>query len=103
LLAITSGSRSAQTPEVPSVSEFIPGYDFFAEIGLLAPAGTPAPVVSKLAAEAAKAMRRPDTVERLTALGLEPVGGTPEAFIALVRSNLERFAKAVKISGARVN
>jgi tripartite-type tricarboxylate transporter receptor subunit TctC len=103
LLAITSGSRSAQTPEVPSVSEFIPGYDFFAEIGLLAPAGTPAAVVSKLAAESAKAMRRPDTVERLTALGLEPVGGTPEAFTALVRSNLERFAKAVKISGARVN
>ena len=103
LLAVTSVARSAQVPEVPSVSEFIPGYDFIAEVGLLAPAGTPAAAVSKISSEVAKAMKHPETASRLTALGLDPVGSTPEAFAALIRSNLERFAKAVKISGAKVN
>ena len=103
LLAVTSVARSAQVPEVPSVSEFIPGYDFIAEVGLLAPAGTPVAAVSKISSEVAKAMKHPETASRLKALGLDPVGSTPEAFAALIRSNLERFAKAVKISGAKVN
>jgi len=103
LLAVTSVARSAQVPEVPSVSEFIPGYDFIAEVGLLAPAGTPVAAVSNISSEVAKAMKHPETASRLTALGLDPVGSTPEAFAALIRSNLERFAKAVKISGAKVN
>jgi tripartite-type tricarboxylate transporter receptor subunit TctC len=100
---VASLQRIPAASDVPAIAETLPGFEVTSWEGILAPAGTPAAVVSKLAAEAAKAMRRPDTVERLTALGLEPVGGTPEAFTALVRSNLERYAKAVKISGARVN
>lgn len=103
LLATTSGARSVQTPDVPAVSEFIPGYDFTVEIGLLAPAGTPAAVIARLSAEASKAMKRPDTVARLTALGFDPVGSTPEAFTAHIRGSLERFAAAVKLSGAKAN
>jgi tripartite-type tricarboxylate transporter receptor subunit TctC len=103
LLAVTSAARSGQTPDVPSVSEWIPGYDFFAEIGLLAPVETPGAIVARLYAESAKAMKRADTVTRLTALGLDPIGSTPETFSALIRSNQDRYARAVRISGAKVN
>jgi len=103
LLAVTSAGRSSRTPEVPAVSEFVPGYDFNVEIGLLAPAGTPPAVLSKLSAEVAKAMKHPDTITRFAALGMEPVGGTPEHYAAVIRQSLERFGAAVKLSGAKAN
>lgn len=101
LVAVSSLRRAAQTPDVPAVSEFIPGYDFTAGLGLLAPAGTPGPIVSLLATEVAKAMKHPDTVARFTSFGLDPVGSTPEAYAALIRSEVEKYAVAVKISGVK--
>lgn len=101
LLAVTSGSRSPQTPDVPAVSEFVPGYDFTVEIGLLAPAGTPPAILAKLSAESAKAMKNPDLIPRFIALGLDPVGSTPEFYAAAIRRGLERFSTAVKLSGAK--
>lgn len=103
LLAVTSATRSPQTAEVPAVSEFIPGYDFTTAIGLLAPAGTPAAIVSRLAGEVAKAMKQPDMAARLTPLGMEAFGSTPEAYDAQIRSDLAKYSVAVKISGAKVN
>ena len=103
LLAVTSSSRSEQTPDVPTVSEFIPGYDFTTDNGLYAPAGTSAAIVSRLSAEVARAVKHPDTAARLNGLGLVPVGNTPEDYAALIRRNIERYAVAVKQSGARVN
>ena len=103
LIAVTSLARSPLAPEVPAVSESLPGYDFTSEIGLLAPAGTPRPIIARLAAEVAKAVRHPDTVQRLTALGAVPVGNTPEAYAENLKRNLERYAKAVKDSGAKVD
>lgn len=102
LIAVTSLVRSPLAPDVPAVSETIAGYDFVSEIGLLAPAGTPRPVIGKLALEVAKAVRHPDTVQRLTTLGAVPVGNTPEAYGEMMKRNLERYAKAVKESGAKV-
>ena len=84
------------------MAAFIPGYDFFTGIGLSAPTGTPAAIVYKISGEVAKAMQHPDVVARLTALGMEPVGSTPEAYAALIRSDL-RYSAALKISGAKVN
>jgi len=103
LLAVSSLARSPLAPDVPAISETIPGYDFTSEIGLLAPAGTPPAVIAKLAAEVAKAVRHPDTVQRLTALGAVPVGNSPEAYGEMMKRNLTRYAKAVKDSGARVD
>lgn len=103
MIGVNSGKRSAQAPDVPSIAEFIPGYDLVVETGLLAPAGTPAPVVAKLAAEVAKAMAHPETLARLVPLGFDAVGSTPEAFTQRIRSNLERFARIVKLSGAKAN
>jgi tripartite-type tricarboxylate transporter receptor subunit TctC len=103
LLAVTSARRSPQTPDVPAVSEFVPGYDFGVEIGMLAPAGTPPAVLTKLSGEVGKAMKHPDTAARFAALGLEPVGGTPENYTAVIRRSLERFSVAVKQSGAKAD
>lgn len=103
LLAVTSASRAPQTPDVPAVSEFIPGYDFTSALGLLAPAGTPTAVVSKLAGEVAKAMKRPESAERLTPLGMDPIGSTPEAYAEVIRRDLKKYATAVKLSGAKAD
>ena len=103
LIGVNSGKRSSQAPDVPSIAEFIPGYDLVVETGLLAPAGTPAPVVAKLAAEVGKAMTHPETLARLVPLGFDAVGSTPEAFTQTIRANLERFARIVKLSGAKAN
>jgi tripartite-type tricarboxylate transporter receptor subunit TctC len=103
LVAVTSLARSPLAPEVPAISETIPGFDFVSEIGLVAPAGTPQPVIAKLAAEVAKAVKHPDVVQRLTALGAVPVGNSPEAYGEMMKRNLARYAKAVKDSGARAD
>ena len=103
LLAVNSAARSAQAPEVPSVSEFIPGYELSVETGLLAPTGTPIAIIAKLAAEVTKAMKHPDSIARLTPLGFDPVGSTPEAFSSMIRKNLERFERVVRVSGAKAN
>ena len=100
-LAVTSLGRSLQAPDVPTVSEVLPGYSFAGEIGVLAPAGTPPAVVSKLSGEIAKALKHPDVMQRLIALDAAPVGNTPEAYAENIRRNLERFEKAVKISGLK--
>lgn len=101
LLAVTSPKRSSQTPDVPAVSEFIPGYDFVTGMGLLGPVGTPPAIIARLTGEVAKVMQKPDLAARLVGLGIEAVGGTPEAYAALIKSDLAKYSIAVKISGAK--
>ena len=104
ILAISSEKRSAQTPDVPTVAELgIPGYDYVAEIGMLAPAGTPREIVQRLATEMAKVVKQPDVVQRFTQLGIDPVGSTPQAYAALNKSDYEKYAKLVKASGAKID
>jgi tripartite-type tricarboxylate transporter receptor subunit TctC len=103
LLAITSPKRSTNTPDVPAVAEFIPGYDFVTGIGLLGPAGMPPQIVSKLAAEVAKAVKLPSVTSRLIPIGMDPYGSTPAEFAAMIERDLKKYSTAVKISGAKVN
>jgi tripartite-type tricarboxylate transporter receptor subunit TctC len=101
LLAGTPAKRTPRTPDVPSVSEFVPGYHFAGEIGVVAPAGTPPAVVAKLSSEIQKATKHPDIVKRLNGLGAIPVGSTPEAYVESLRRSLVVFEKAVKVSGLK--
>lgn len=101
LIAISTLKRSAQAPDVPAIAELVPGFDFVAEIGILAPAGTPAAIVNKISAEIPKVLKLPDIVQRFTALGIDPVGSTPEFYAANIRAALDKYSKAVKISGAQ--
>jgi len=105
LLAVNTLKRSAQAPEVPTVAEItgIADFDYPPEIGMLAPAGTPRSIVTRLAAGIAKGVRHPDTLQRFTALGIDPVGNTPEAYAAQIRIDIEKYAKAVKLSGAKLD
>lgn len=104
LLAVSTAKRSPEAPAVPAIAELgVPGYDFAPEIGIVAPAATPEAIVQKLSAEIARAARHPDTVQRFAPLGIDPVGSTPRAYAAVIRASYEKYARAVKISGARAD
>ena len=100
-LAVTTRSRTPIAPELPPISESgVPGYEVSSWYGLLAPAGTPAAVISRLQREIAKVLRSPDVGEKLTAQGLDLVGNTPEEFAAVIRSEIVKWARVIKASGA---
>ncbi len=104
ILAVSTSQRSPQTPDVPTVAEMgVPGYEFVAEIGVLAPAGTPAEIIGLLSREISKAVKQPDLVQRFAQLGIDPVGSTPEEYAAINRADYEKFARVVKISGVKID
>ncbi len=95
-LAFASRARSSLMPDVPTVAELgLPGYEGILWIGMVAPAGTPKPIVDKLAAAAMRAMRLPDLVERLRRDGVEPAGGTPEDFRALIAREIVQWREVI--------
>ena len=103
-LAVTTAKRSSVAPEVPTLAESgLAGYEVGSWQGVFAPAGTPPEIVKRLNAEIVKIIRMPDVNEKLTALGAEPVGNTPEEFGALVRAEVGKWADVVKKSGAKVD
>jgi tripartite-type tricarboxylate transporter receptor subunit TctC len=100
-LAVTSRRRVAAMPDVPTIGETVPGYEADAFRGVIAPAGVPKAIVSQLAADIAAALRQPDLRDRLLADGTEPVGSTPDVFAAFLKSEMLKWGKVVKESGAR--
>jgi tripartite-type tricarboxylate transporter receptor subunit TctC len=100
-IGITSAKRSPVVPEVPAVGETIPGYDVEVSYFLLAPAGTPRDIIAKLHADAARALKQPDVVERLARDGATPVGNTPEETARYIEREIVKWGKAVKASGAK--
>ena len=105
LLAVNTLKRSPQAPNVPTVSEVtgIKDYDYPPAIGVLAPAKTPKAVINRIAAVIAKAVNHPDIASRYIALGIDPVGNTPEEYAAQIRIDIAKYAKAVKASGVKVD
>ncbi|MBI1988868.1 MAG: tripartite tricarboxylate transporter substrate binding protein, partial [Betaproteobacteria bacterium] len=101
-LAITSAKRSLAAPELPTVAESgLGGYESSTWFALLAPAGTPREIVTRLNATIVAIGQTPEIRGRLVAQGAEPLGGTPEQVAAFVRSEIEKWRKVVAISGAR--
>jgi tripartite-type tricarboxylate transporter receptor subunit TctC len=101
-LGVSGTKRSAVLPDVPTIAEAgVPGYESTIWLGLMAPIGTPKPIVDKLNTEIAAIMRRPDVVQSWAAQGAEPTFMTPEEFQAFLRQDIEKWAKVVKVSGAR--
>ena len=101
-LAVSTKTRVAALPEVVPMAEAgLPGFDFTAWYGLLAPAKTTAAVKNALAAEIARIVTLPDTKERLLALGATPRPSTPEQFDLIVRNDVARFAALVKATGIK--
>lgn len=103
-LAVTTALRSSALPNLPTVAESgVPGYDMSTWYGVWAPAGTPREVVARLGREIAAVVQLPAVRDRLLALGAEPVGNSPEEFSAFNRSELAKWARIVKQSGAKVD
>jgi tripartite-type tricarboxylate transporter receptor subunit TctC len=103
-IAVTTKERSPLLPNVPTVAEQgFPGYEVNGWYGLLAPAGTPKEVVSYLNTEVVKVLRQPDIKERMASEGAVPVGNAPEQFAVYIRSEMEKWAKVVRQSGATVD
>ena len=103
-LAVTTAKRSPALPDVPTIAEAgVPGYEATSWFGLLAPAGTPAPVVAKLNASILKALADPEVKKKLAEQGAEPFGEKPEQFAAFIQSETLKWGKVVKESGASLD
>ena len=100
-LAITSETRSPAMPDLPTVIESgLPGYEVSSWSGVLAPANTPRPVVNRLHAEFVKSLSAPEVKELFTTQGISPVGNTPEQFAAILQTDIARWARVIKATGA---
>jgi tripartite-type tricarboxylate transporter receptor subunit TctC len=102
-LAVTTPQRSATMPELPTIAETLPGYEATAWQGLFAPAGTPRPVVDKLAAEVKRILETPEVASSLEAVGAEPAPMPPDAFGAFTRTERAKWKEVVRIAGVRVD
>jgi tripartite-type tricarboxylate transporter receptor subunit TctC len=99
-IAIMSPKRSPIAPNIPTVAETIPGFDVESVFGAVVPAGTPRDIVHKISADMNKVLHSPEVEKRMADIGLTPVGNTPEQFDAYIRSEIPKWAKVVKASGA---
>ncbi len=101
-LAVSTASRSRAAPEIPTVAEAgVKEFEYASWIGLLAPAGTPRPIIAKLNAESVKAVQTPEIRDILAAEGSEPVASTPEKFGATIAAEVTRWMKVVKAAGIK--
>jgi len=102
-LGTTGTKRSTVMPEMPTVAEAgVPGYEATIWIGLMAPAGTPRPIIDLLNAESIKVMNRADVKEAWAKDGAVPMPMTPDEFDKFLRADIEKWAHVVKVSGAKV-
>jgi tripartite-type tricarboxylate transporter receptor subunit TctC len=102
IIAVSSGARTKQFPDIPAISEALKGYDYSSWFGAFAPAGTPRPIVDKLNAEIRKAMGDPAVAKNLSAQTLDPMPMSPEEFAQLMKSDYDKLGDVVKAAGARV-
>ena len=103
LLAVTGSKRHPLMPEVPTMAEAgVPGYEVTGWFGILAPAKTPKPVLDRLTAEVRSAVADRRFRDKMSNVGLEPVGNTPEEMLAQMRSDTAKWADVIKATGAKI-
>ncbi|WP_280189041.1 Bug family tripartite tricarboxylate transporter substrate binding protein [Delftia sp. PS-11] len=103
VLGVVNGKRVSALPDVPTIGETLKGFGESPWYAMFAPAGTPAPIVAQLQAEVAKALEHKDVVDKLAGVGCEPFKGGPAQLAALVQSDLPKWARVVKDTGATVD
>lgn len=102
-LGVTGSERSDVLPDVPTIAQAgVPGYEATIWLGIMAPAGTPKPIVDKLNAEINKVLQKPEVEQAWTKQGAVPMTMTPAEFDAYLRKDIEKWAEVVKVSGAKV-
>lgn len=101
-LAVTSAQRVKSAPELPTMIEAgVAGYELSPWYGVLAPAGTPVEIVSRLHAAIAKSMRTPETVQRLTALGAESENSSPQQYASRIKADIEKWTRIIESAGIK--
>lgn len=100
-LAVTSRKRTTLAPELEAIAETIPGYEAIGWYGLVAPAKTPAAIITQLNAEIIKALKRPEVIEKIRVLGADPIGGSPGEFTAFMSEQIETTRKIMDAAGLR--
>ena len=101
-IAVTSARRSPAAPDIPTIAESgLPGYEATSWYGILAPARTPPAIVTRLHEVLVAVLGLPDMKDKLASQGLDPVGNTPQQFAAVIKSEITKWAKVVKASGAK--
>jgi len=101
-IAVTSAARDRQLPEIPTVAEAgLPRYEIVAWFGLVAPAGTPSPVIARLHGDVVKTLKDPGIINRLERIGFEAVGNTPAEFSAYVKAQADTLGKVIHAAGIK--
>jgi len=101
LVGSNSGKRSAQEPNVPTIAEVIPGFDFAPIVGVLAATGTPQAAMDRISAEMAVVAKQPDTIQILSNAGIEAIGGSAADYARAIADENERLGKAVQAAGIK--
>jgi tripartite-type tricarboxylate transporter receptor subunit TctC len=103
-LGVSSAKRSATMPDVPTIAEAgVPGYEMSPWIGVFVPTGTSKELIAKLNSEINRALKAPDVSNLLSSNALDALGGTPEEFDVRIKADYEKYAKLIKLTGAKVD
>jgi tripartite-type tricarboxylate transporter receptor subunit TctC len=100
-LGVTSAKRSVGAPDIPAIGEVLPGYELPSWFGLLAPAGTPKPIVERLHQALVRVLAIPEVRDTLVAQGFDPVGSTPQQFADQIRAELKLWPKVIRAAGIK--
>ncbi|MGH8663915.1 MAG: Bug family tripartite tricarboxylate transporter substrate binding protein, partial [Burkholderiales bacterium] len=103
ILAVTGAKREPTAPDVPTVAETVPGYEFTIWFALYAPTGTPQAIITRLNQELVEALAKPDMHEKLARAGVNAGSSTPEALGKYLRAEVAKWAKVVKAAGIPIN
>jgi tripartite-type tricarboxylate transporter receptor subunit TctC len=102
-IAISTLTRSPSAPDIPAVAETLPGFELNSWYGMMAPAGTPKPIVTRLNQELVRALKMPDVVEWMKQNGLDPAPTTPEEHAAYIKAEIAKWAKIVQVARIATN
>ncbi len=100
-LGVTTAKRTPALPDVPAIGEALPGYETTQWFGLLAPAGTPRPIIDRIHQETVRALKTPEVIKQLAGEGADIVASTPEAFGAYIKSETEKWTRVIKAAGIK--
>lgn len=101
-IAIGSAKRISSLPDIPTISETVPGYEAYSWVGMVAPAGTPPEIIAKLNREITDILKQKDVAEKLTQQGAIPVGDSPEHFGAYIKDEIKKWGAVVKSANIKV-
>jgi tripartite-type tricarboxylate transporter receptor subunit TctC len=102
VLALSSPKRAVANPEIPLIAETVPGFSAISYIGVIAPAGLSKELAHRISADIARVVKVPPLSDRMAALGMEPVGSTPEEYDAVIRSEIEKWTQVVKAANIKL-